>query len=144
LWRFLFKSDLPRRTSSAGKTAILTKKVERVVFVDPATGQRQVFNSLVEVPADIRAKFEEARKQGELTSEQALFRFRGADGQEHTYHSLEEMPPDVRAFYEEWVLPEIRAELPGLAEAMQPLDQPPSSSRLLPLKDDQDVSAAWR
>jgi hypothetical protein len=125
LWRFFFKSDPPRWTISTGKTITLTKKVERVVYVDPATGQRQVFNSLDEVPADIRAKIEEARRQGTVTSEQALFRFRGADGQEHTYRSLEEMPPDVRAFYEERVLPEIRAQLPGLAEPTHSPDQPP-------------------
>ena len=100
--------------------------VEKFTVVDPKTGKRQVFNSLQEVPPEIRAMLEDARAQGKQGSQDSSFTFRGPDGQERTYRSLEEMPPNVRALYEQVVLPELRAQGIGIPGEKKPPPGPPA------------------
>jgi zinc-ribbon domain len=94
------------------KTFTTSRMLENLIFVDRTTGKRQVFNSLDEVPAEIRAKIQEAQAKGGIISRKSSVVFMGSDGQE--YHSLDEMPPQIRAMYEQVILPEIRAKLAPL------------------------------
>ena len=100
----LFK---PRRTGpplygSGGGPAErrVVRRVQKIRIKDGATGEERVYDSLDDLPPEIRERIEAMRADGGPGRAQRTFTFRGADGQERTYHSVEEMPPDVRAVYE--------------------------------------------
>jgi len=100
------------KTVVTTSNVIFRKKVERIVPVD----SMQVINSLDELPAEVRAKLEEARAQGKLFAEKTTERFTVVDpatGKEQVFHSLDELPPEVRAKFGE-----------ALAQAKIPSEQP--------------------
>lgn len=82
-------------------TATLVHKTEHIEVVDPETGERKVYRTTRELPADVRARIEAARAHSESAGAWHTFTFRDPSGREHTYHSVEEMPPDVRAMFEQ-------------------------------------------
>ncbi len=68
-------------------------------------GSVRTYDSLDEVPPEIRSQIEAARKgamaPGTHRFVSQTITIRDAAGTVHTYHSPDEMPPDVRARYEE-------------------------------------------
>jgi hypothetical protein len=106
---------------------VAMQRAEQIQVVDPKTGERKVYQSLAEMPAETRAALEaalggtslpavlDAAAIERLAREAAargvpgdlvkcqVFTHRDASGREHTYQSLEEMPPEVRAIFEKAV-----------------------------------------
>ncbi len=78
----------------------IVRSVQKVRIKDGDTGEERVYDSLDDVPPEIRERIEALRAAGGPGTTQQTFTFKDASGQERTYHSVEEMPPDVRAIYE--------------------------------------------
>ena len=95
----LFRSG--RRTVRMRPTAtILMKsvlKAQKFVMVDEATGNAQTFESLADVPTEMRAQIKKALESGTVESRLIL----PLDGQEQKVHSLDQLPPGLRASVEE-------------------------------------------
>ena len=93
----------PRKPSAARVIRKTEIREQRFEIVD-ATGQRQVYHSLDEVPPELRPKIEEAmraREQDAAPGGSVKITVKDSSGREQTYNSVEEMPPDVRAIYEQ-------------------------------------------
>jgi hypothetical protein len=97
-YRALFARDTrpPEPGTLAPRTGVTMKVTERFEVRDPQTGQLTSYGSLAEMPADIRARIEQARAGAPPLKITAT----DASGRTRTYDSLEEMPADVRAIYE--------------------------------------------
>jgi len=129
LWDF-FSAAKPRAgLTGTTRTVIRTSKVERFTLEDKTTGERRVFNSPDELPPELRARFDEALAQRQNVSSAFACTFKGPDGQQQTYRSLDDMPPGVRAIYEQFVLPEIRAKVGGLADDTTSPNEPAAEQR---------------
>lgn len=99
----LFQGSARERAPAGGHIerfdSNVLRRVQRIRVADPITGEERVYQSLDEVPPEIRARIEALRSgEGQVQARQT-FTFRDESGNERTYHSVEEMPPDVRAIY---------------------------------------------
>jgi hypothetical protein len=88
--------------SSTSLSADVLRKVQKITIADPTTGEKRVYDSLEDVPPEIRARIEALRSEigAQDATVRQTFTFKDASGQMHTYHSVEEMPPEMRAIYE--------------------------------------------
>jgi hypothetical protein len=75
-------------------------RVSNIRVADRATGEERVYDSLDDLPPEIRERIEALRAGGAAGGAQKTFTFKDESGQERVYHSVEEMPPDIRAIYE--------------------------------------------
>ncbi len=82
------------------KTHTTEIRTERIEVQDPQTGQVRVYGSLDEVPADIRAKIEQARSTAEQSGTHTKITVKDASGNTRTYDSVDEMPTEIRQIYE--------------------------------------------
>jgi hypothetical protein len=82
------------------KTRTTEIRTERVEVQDPQTGQVRVYGSLDEVPADIRAKIEQARSTAPQSGAHTKITVKDAAGNTRTYDSVDEMPAEIRQIYE--------------------------------------------
>jgi hypothetical protein len=100
------------------RTILRTETHQKFTVLNKATGKREVFRSLEEMPPELQAKFQAAQATGKNARRHVSFTFRGPDGREHTYHSVDEMPAHLRVMYEQFVLPELRSKNKDSAGAM--------------------------
>jgi|SRR5882724_7520866 len=82
----------------ARRTDVTMKVTARFQVRDPQTGQLTTYSSLDEMPADIRARIEQARAGA--GSPPLTITAIDASGRTRTYDSIEDMPADLRAIYE--------------------------------------------
>ena len=100
----LFAGLASVRPPAARRQVIMRTEVKEQEFqvVDPS-GQRRVYHSLEDIPAELRSTVEAALRAAALdikTATKVRITVKDASGQELTYDSLEEMPPEIRAIYE--------------------------------------------
>lgn len=92
------------RMARDGRTEVTSVRHERIQTSD-GHGSVRTYDSLDEVPPEMRSQIEAARKgamaPGTHRFVSQTITVRDAAGTVHTYHSPDEMPPDVRARYEE-------------------------------------------
>ena len=86
----------PRIPARTFTTEIRTERIN----VRDAQGQVRTYNSIDEVPADIREKIEQARLDAERGGGGTKITVTDASGATRTYASVAEMPADVREMYE--------------------------------------------
>ena len=79
-----FRVPAPRTVLKTRTTEIRTERVE---VQDPQTGQVRVYRSLDEVPADIRAKIEQARSTAQQSANTKIT-VKDASGSTRTYDSV--------------------------------------------------------
>ncbi|MBI2161909.1 MAG: hypothetical protein HYU25_16295 [Candidatus Rokubacteria bacterium] len=75
-------------------------RTERIEVQDPHTGKVQVYDSLDKVPADLRAKIEQAKRDAGPAATSTKITVTDASGTTRTYDSVDEMPADIRQMYE--------------------------------------------
>ncbi len=109
--RFFQSTDKPRRSIINIKKTVTVKTTDE-------DGQHHEYDSLNEVPTDLRAEIEklesEALKEGlssassdgvnkKLISKKtvSVFKVKDASRNERIYHSLDELPPEIRAALEQ-------------------------------------------
>jgi hypothetical protein len=109
LWRRLL--SLFQVTGQPTRPILTLKKTISVKTVDK-DGQRHEYNSLDEVPPELRAEMEKleaaALKDGTNSSstlisrtKSEVYKIKDASGNERIYHSLDELPPEIRAAVEQ-------------------------------------------
>jgi hypothetical protein len=101
--RFLRRPIRPRPAAAPpGRTRVVRIATESQEFrvQDSATGEVKVYNSIEEMPAEVRERIEALRVAASPAAEKTKYTFRDSSGVERTYHSLDEMPPDVRQMFE--------------------------------------------
>jgi hypothetical protein len=105
------------QSSGEPRRPLLTIK-KTVTIKTNKDGERHEYNSLDQVPPEIRSEIEKLEAEAEKAAFSAssssegashkfvikktasLFRVKDAYGTERVYHSLEEMPPEIRAKFE--------------------------------------------
>jgi hypothetical protein len=109
LWRRFL--SLFQATGQPPRHVVTLKKTISVKTVDK-DGGRHEYNSLDEVPPELRAEMEkleaEALKDSANSSsaiisrkKSAIYKIKDASGNERIYHSLDELPPEIRAAVEQ-------------------------------------------
>jgi hypothetical protein len=134
----------------APRCVIVCKRVSNIESIEAATGERHTYQSLEELPAEIRAQLdalppasevkklldlasdnrpmsaemiaEFTRATGQKPLERFTFVWKDPTGKERVYHSLEEMPPEARAVYEQFLRPEVRERIEAAGRVKLPAD----------------------
>ena len=96
---WLFHSPFGPRLTLPQST--LVHRLEHIEITNPATGDRQVFHSLDDLPPDVRANLDALRATAQPAVIHHTLTFRDPSGVEHTYDSPDQLPPEVRAVYEQ-------------------------------------------
>ena len=95
------KPSTPTQSTGAPTTHIRTTRVtEQIKVRDPRTGEVRVYGSLDEVPAELRAPIEAARRAAAEGGNRTTITVTDASGVTRTYASVEDMPDDLRRIYE--------------------------------------------
>jgi len=99
-YRNAFQRDRrpPTPGARARQTDVTLKVTERFQVRDPQTGQLTTYDSLDEVPAEIRTRIEQACAG--TGAPPLKITATDASGCTRTYDSVEEMPAELRAIYE--------------------------------------------
>lgn len=87
------------------KQSGVTNKTDSSYKVIDEAGREQIYHSVKEMPAEIRAVWEQAQNQSSgrtvVTNKTvSLYKITDEDGHEQVYRSIEEMPPEIREAWE--------------------------------------------
>jgi hypothetical protein len=96
---------LSRRHSAAPslstQSAWVIRRSQEFRIHDPASGEVKVYQSLAELPPEVRQRVEPLAGTSRPPVPQTTYTLRDSSGVERTYRSLEEMPAEIRALFEQ-------------------------------------------